>query len=104
MPVKTPDTLRREIAALLDIHGLSLREIAARPEYYPIPFSTIGYIAETGKVPLKWRKRLSVVNQGVPYTRNRNTRLNDKARAAGWKHLSEYLTAVLNGQAEIGEK
>ena len=104
MPVKTPDTLRREIAALLDIHGLSLREIAARPEYHPIPFSTIGYIAETGKVPEKWRKRLNVVNPGVPYTRNRNTRLNDKARAAGWAHLSEYLTAVLHGQAEIPER
>jgi len=59
-----------------------------------------------GVIPgnLDIRDRLGIVDCKLEYTRNRNARLNDKARAVGWAHLSEYLTAVLHGQAEIPEK
>jgi len=31
----------------------------------------------------------------------RTAQLNEKARAKGWTNISEYLTAVLNGEIEI---
>ena len=48
--------------------------------------------------------RMFLIDNGLEYTRTRIERLNSAAVNAGWKHLSEYLTAVHNDVADIPQK
>jgi len=56
-------------------------------------------IMNKNKISRKTRKQINRDGQ-----HSRNAELNAKAHAAGWKSLSEYLTAVRKGAAMIPDK
>lgn len=62
MGVTSCDGIRDRLHAIKDTSGLSFRQMAALPEFEPIPPGTLCAIYKGREVPRKWRRRLGLVD------------------------------------------
>lgn len=62
MFVRNPDIVRLELQELKRVSGKGWREIAALPQYSPIPFGTLSAIAKGYPIPKRWHKHFGIVD------------------------------------------
>ena len=58
--VRTCDSIKERLTVLHRANGLTFREIAALPEFTPVPAGTLCTIFKGGEVPKKWRTRFGM--------------------------------------------
>lgn len=63
--------------------------------------TTIWSFVVHGRIPANKQDRLAMGIYEESYGKTRNDALNLKAQAKGWDHISQYLTDVLKGKADV---
>lgn len=88
MSVRNPDIVRLELQELKRVSGKGWREIAALPQYSPVPFGTLSAIANGYPIPKRWHKHFGIVDPvlvdpcplcGLAHTHAHNEQVYDPA-------------------------